>query len=381
MIYIWHFIKVTWMVQWRLFVLGSLIMEAQGAGGNEVGGIIAMSSFVVAPAAAIAIVASGWTIKFFPVIYRLRGRGMNPFVRIKPLPPSAYKYERLVDGQTVRVPQPVKGKLTRKQRKELQAYEELRATVEAAYNAPEAVAAREAAQEAYENQFVDKPTRSGLTTGFEPYALESVEISYAPYKRGEPGRGLDASAFSTTHVQLGQEGEVNFAKALQKAGLLERFGTVWSSSLPSLEHASIADEHYTGDIDVIVFTGSKIFLYDLKNYASGDVTYYTDAAQQRVYAVDNPTGKYLRGHYKMSKNMETALERYEKHNFFMNVRAEVVLMPTNYGEPTVDHNARWTGGVPVTTLSAVIRHLSTQSDFGPESKTYRAYAAAASLVR
>ncbi len=68
-----------------------------------------------------------------------------------------------------------------------------------------------------------------LNHKLKTYQLYQHELMF-----GEPGKGLNKSGFDVNLLYLGQEGEINFAKALQKKGLLEKLVTFWSVLIISI---------------------------------------------------------------------------------------------------------------------------------------------------
>ena len=63
---------------------------------------------------------------------------------------------------------------------------------------------------------ISRATHNGKMTGFEPQKLKNYKLYQHELMFGEPGKGLNKSGFDESAVNLGQEGEINFAKALQK---------------------------------------------------------------------------------------------------------------------------------------------------------------------
>ena len=118
---------------------------------------------------------------------------------------------------------------------------------------------------------IAKASNDGKLTGFEPQKLEKYSLNQFELMFGEPGKGLSASNFDNKMIQLGQEGELNFAKSLQKKNLLNRLVTFWS-----VHNLGIDDEKVPADVDCVIVSGNTIWLIDLKLYASGDVVYRSD---------------------------------------------------------------------------------------------------------
>ena len=205
------------------------------------------------------------------------------------------------------------------------------------------------------SNYIDKVSQQGLKTGFEPYAMEKVHLKTSPYMIGNPGGGLAQSNFGETEIRLGQQGEVNFAKALQKTGMINKFDTFWSTYLPKKEYFS-RDYEFEADVDCVIFTGSTIYLVDLKNYKGGDLTYRNQG--DYLTATDNKTGNAIRlTSGKMSYNMKLAKEKYTSAlRGRYRIEARVVIMPQNNGQPVVD-NLYWPGMIKAMTLTEFLNEL------------------------
>lgn len=241
---------------------------------------------------------------------------------------------------------------------------------------------------------IQSASSSGLMTGYEPKYLDNVPV---PHKsrflrmRGVPGSGLDAAInkMGENNVRSGQLGETNFAKALsitdfnltKKAtkvsdSLLGNVDSFWSVAMPSEHSATTPDSKFNTDIDCILVAGNNIILVDTKFYKSGDVTY--NSYGNSVYCIDNKTGSLIGSPYKMSKNMEMALDRFKKHFPTMRVTAEVVLIPTNSGSPMIN-NVVWPGNIKAINVMSA---LSNASELGKKGNgNQRVLSSIAMLVK
>lgn len=202
-------------------------------------------------------------------------------------------------------------------------------------------------------------TRNGRITGYEPRNLQSQPVPKAVTMYGVPGEGLHgASGMTQQNIGLGVQGEENFARALANTGDLQRFTSVWSVPVP--DQNSFTPGPYGTDIDCVLGTGSAIFLIDLKNYKSGDVRYH--ARGNQLYCEDVPTGKQVGAPKTMSRNMEMATNAMKAHFPKANIVPVVVFMPTDKGEGLID-DVSWPGGVLAMNLSDFLNVLANQQNF------------------
>lgn len=231
---------------------------------------------------------------------------------------------------------------------------------------------------------IDQATQLGVMTGFEPRTLASRPIAYTPKMYGNPGAGLASSGFSNSSISLGQAGEVNFAKALslqtarQGGSLLSSFETFWSVSMPSENEPWTPDSKFDTDIDSIILVGDTIYLVDLKNYSSGNVTYTTNG--NYLLTRDNNTGILVGGPKQMSRNMAMAVDRFSKHFPTMKIEARVVLMPTDKGEGNINH-VYWPGNIPAVTLRSFLAELSSKRVAAPTAKAQKVISIVPNLLK
>lgn len=207
---------------------------------------------------------------------------------------------------------------------------------------------------------LERATERGVISGYEPEALKSVQLPDLPLMHGSPGAGLSDSGFDKGAVRAGQTGEVNFAKALVKSGLIQRFATFWSIHMLSKD--TYGKEQ--SDVDCAIVTGHTIYLVDLKYYPGGNVAYRTKDGQQ-LYCYDVPTGQQIGQPKKMSKNMQMAVERFRsryKNYGSFGLQARVVLVPTNSGVGRID-GVKWPGGIPAVMLPDFLAELQAEPSF------------------
>lgn len=208
-------------------------------------------------------------------------------------------------------------------------------------------------------EFVSRASELGEVTGYEPEPLRRIQISRPRLMHGDPGSGLAGAGFGVGATQAGQVGEKNFAKALSKANLLERFATFWSLHM-------LAQDTYgrqESDIDCAIVSGQTIWLIDVKNYASGNV-YYRSCGQW-LQIIDAATGKQVGEPRKMSRNMEVGVKRFKSryHNYkTFGLQARVVFMPTPRGAGRVD-GVEWPGQIPARTLTDLLLELEGEPPF------------------
>lgn len=230
-----------------------------------------------------------------------------------------------------------------------------------------------------ERRFQEHATRPGLMTGFEPAELAGIDISAIrpEHMYGDPGAGLAGSGFDASAVKRGAEGELNFARALVKAGLLNRYATFWSVQMP--DSTLGASERFNTDIDCVVVTGTSIWLLDMKNYNQGAVTWKTEVDQDastgkqvsHLIAVDDVTGGLVGPRRKMSLNMRLATQlfadRFQATGVALPLKPAVVLMPRPEGLGTI-RDLRWAGDIPTVALPQLIGWLVSEPPFNPSHR-------------
>lgn len=216
----------------------------------------------------------------------------------------------------------------------------------------------------------NKSNEYGTMTGYEPKELERIDLIPSDFMRGQPGAGLSGSGFSKSNIQSGALGELNFAKTLQIENLLNRFASYWSVQYPDTYSAG-PDSRSRGDIDCVLISKKHVYLVDLKLYAQGDVTWKT--VDNKVVAVDNVTGEWVKEPRKMSKNMlyatERVQEKMDKLGIKLKVKPYVVMMPTDRGLGEVD-NVYWPGNVKCLTLIDFLNQLEKEKPLNPNSPEF-----------
>lgn len=216
----------------------------------------------------------------------------------------------------------------------------------------------------------NKSNEYGTMTGYEPKELERIDLIPSDFMRGQPGAGLSGSGFSKSNIQSGALGELNFAKTLQIENLLNRFASYWSVQYPDTYSAG-PDISSQGDIDCVLISKKHVYLVDLKLYAQGDVTWKT--VDNKVVAVDNVTGEWVKEPRKMSKNMlyatERVQEKMDKLGIKLKVKPYVVMMPTDRGLGEVD-NVYWPGNIKCLTLIDFLKQLKKEKPLNPNSPEF-----------
>jgi hypothetical protein len=221
--------------------------------------------------------------------------------------------------------------------------------------------------------WVEHASRPGRITGYEPAELVDVVIERPAHMYGDPGVGLSGAGFTAGAVKRGQEGEVNFAKALVKSGLLDRFATFWSVHMPDTTVGASAQ--FQTDIDCVIVTGRAVWLIDVKNYNQGDVTWGVETPdavnglqRPQLVAVDNVTGGYVGEPRPMSRNMQLATDRFRARfadsGISHAVNPAVVLMPRREGVGVVNH-VNWPDAIPAAALPDALGWLMAEPAFVP----------------
>lgn len=205
---------------------------------------------------------------------------------------------------------------------------------------------------------LDKASRPGRMTGLEPRHLKDISYNRPWFMWGNPGVGLASSSFSADAIAAGQAGEANFAKALAKEGLLDKYPSFWSVGLPGEDGTGFSD--WDTDVDCIIAANWRIFLIDIKNYKQGAVTYENYGDQ--LVCRDHETSRLVGAPRAMSRNMEMAYDRFSKRfaGTYFKVVPVVVMMPTGMGMGLID-NVRWPGNVEAIDLSSMIEVLKQDS--------------------
>lgn len=211
---------------------------------------------------------------------------------------------------------------------------------------------------------IERATGKGRQTGYEPRFLNKVNAPYSKKMFGVPGRGLtNASHMGSGNIQAGKTGEENFAKALmitdsqgnvnysKNNGILNNVNSYWSVSVPSDNNPNIPD-HLNTDVDCVIVFGRNIFLFDMKYYKSGDVTFQNH--NNELYTVDNATGKMVGKPKKMTRNMAMAYHRFKKHYPRYDVYAAVIAVPTNDGAGIID-GVLYPGNIPFLNVDEIIK--------------------------
>ncbi|MFK4790718.1 hypothetical protein [Microbacterium sp. ZW T5_56] len=214
----------------------------------------------------------------------------------------------------------------------------------------------------------DRATRPGALTGYEPKRLADVVLERPARMFGSPGAGLGGSGFDARSVKRGQDGEVNFAKGLQKDGLLARFASYWSVHVP--DAALGASIETQADVDCVLVSGSTVWLLDMKNYQQGDVVWrveeHSPSGSHLLSATDAVTGGYVGQPRPMSVNMSLATEafrsRLSRSGLRFDLRPVVVMMPQGDGLGTIE-DIVYPGGVPAVGLPTLLEWLSNEADY------------------
>lgn len=215
-------------------------------------------------------------------------------------------------------------------------------------------------------------TTPGDVTGYEPQILDKIVLERPALMHGDPGAGLSSSGFDVRRVARGQQGEVNFAKALQKEGIHESFASFWSVHMPDEEIG--ASETFTTDIDCIVVTGTTLWLLDMKNYRQGGVIWRVDDSDEKhtLAAIDRVTGGYVGDHKReMSRNMAMAAARFttrlKRVGLPIEIKSAVVMMPQADGLGTIE-DIFYPGNIPAVGLPVLLEWLRAEPAFDPSTE-------------
>ncbi|WP_146077941.1 hypothetical protein [Pseudoclavibacter sp. AY1F1] len=111
-----------------------------------------------------------------------------------------------------------------------------------------------------------------------------------------------------------------------------------------------------------------MLLLDLKYYASGDVTWFSPDGDY-LLCRDNPTGREIGSPRRMSRNMKMAHSRFKALFPDHDVRAYVVLIPTNAGLGEIARGTAWPGHVPLVGLPDILDVLRATPQSYAENAT------------
>jgi len=313
-----HFLKMSWMLTWRLLVFGAIFLGSQH---NDI------LLWVAIGTSAVLVFGFNKTLRTWPLIRLIAGG--KAF-----LPANSWgEASRPVRQAPNRTPRRGPGRPN--------------LGTPGGIQRPSIVG------------HVASATNNGRISGFEPKALESMAVPNSVSMTGAPGAGLHgAKGMSQTNIDLGVKGEENFAKALSLTGQLDRFKTVWSVPVPAQN--SFVPGPYGTDIDCVLFTDSAIFLVDLKNYKSGDVRYFSHG--EELFCEDGATHKQVGEVKVMTRNMEMATNAVRNYFPHYNIVPVVVFMPTDKGEGVLD-NVTWPGGITAMNLTEFLSVLANQQSF------------------
>jgi hypothetical protein len=158
---------------------------------------------------------------------------------------------------------------------------------------------------------------------------------------------------ATDSARVGVLGERRFAKALEQAGMLDRFTTFWSLHLPDTDGAGIIDAGLSKyDIDCVIQTQDEIWLIDVKLWTKATLLSEQSGA------------KPLMGH--ALQRVETMIRRWGfSHRF--RVRAYLVLMPADgiveMGSAIRDLDLGLDERVEILQLAELLRRLTSSRPY------------------
>lgn len=349
-----HAIKMTWMAFWRM----ALFLPLFGVSSKA----IIYLTFCAAVFSSLLAIKFNRAVKIFPLARLISLR--SPFMKIE----SNTPVRKVADNTTVRGPVNNRSSNVSTVKREPQFFNPVINSNGYYYgelNFPEGV--------------LSAATSNGRKTNFEPSTFAEFDPKKISTENhtGEPGQSLkSADELNKEQVDLGIKGERNFYNALERCGLTNKFKYAWSVPMPDYE----IEDLYTGlvqhktlktDIDCIIFTDDTMFLVDLKQYKSGNVTYFS-TADETLYCVDNVTGQLVGEPKSMSGNMKVARTIMSKHFPHIKVQPVVVLMPTDKGEGTIGL-ATWNGNIPIMNLSDFLGVLFSKKATLKDSDTDKAF--------
>ncbi|MDQ4214048.1 nuclease-related domain-containing protein [Microbacterium capsulatum] len=125
--------------------------------------------------------------------------------------------------------------------------------------------------------------------------------------------------------RVGQLGERYFSRGIKKSGL-DKFQVFYSLSIPDVPNRP----HLGGDIDCVLVNGNRVVLIDVKRWAGSRFWSFPLLGEVRPM---KGLGWYRpNGDWKLSRNMEAAMERIRFKLPGADVSAIVVFVPTQDGD-------------------------------------------------
>lgn len=211
---------------------------------------------------------------------------------------------------------------------------------------------------------VDRVAKSSLKCSIPGWKFKELAVTSSPLVHGTPGSGLNTSSFGSDRIAAGQKGETNFAKALSAtthkgSPLISLFDSYWSVAMPEKDKFA-PDPKLNTDIDCILIFGKTVMLIDLKLYKSGNVTF--ESFEDKLYTVDNATGKIFGEPHRLSQNMAIAKERFNSLSRGAKVESYVVLMPTENGQGTIGKTAGWPDHIRAVTMDEMLSIIKRKFD-------------------
>jgi len=316
-------IKMSWMFFWRLYLVSIVISAGR------------LNDLVLPVAVILAVV----------MVFAL-----NKTVLVWPIARMVFRGTWLIPADQTYEPSESRDARTRR-------ISEARKNAEAAATREAKRSVRPDSERPVYAERVYTATSNGKITGFEPRNLASTPVPTGPFMHGKPGGSINEE-IKNDPDSVGALGDENFAKALQKTHLLNRFFTVWSKPTPDLRTGF--GNAYGWTTDCVLATETTLYVIDLKFYKSGNVRYHT--FNNLLYCEDIPTGKEVGGAKYMTQGIQKAAEAVKRHHPEANVVPIVVFMPTDKGEAVLD-DVYWPGNIPAVNLTDFLKSLENQGDF------------------
>lgn len=204
-------------------------------------------------------------------------------------------------------------------------------------------------------------TQAPIDPNFFRYEAKywTFKLRYNHNIHGKPGSGLSSSNFDQTRVHAGQQGERELAQMMAYLRIPSKeVQTFWSMRIP--------DTSLNTDVDAVIAFNQHIILVDAKEYAAGSTLQYqqnTDEAyDNKIKVVDTTTGEIVKT-YQFTRNMEIALEQYQRMFSDCTVEGVVLLCPTRKGIAGIRGNILvCKGSIPVTSSWPYLQDLKQYLD-------------------
>lgn len=138
---------------------------------------------------------------------------------------------------------------------------------------------------------------------------------------------------------IGAQGEKYYGNVLDRAGISSQYEVHSSLNIPNVSNSKSS---YSSDVDFAVANGNTLILIDVKKWSAGKM-YWSFMG----FPFKGMSPMLKDGKWRLSQNMVTAVERYQRNLPGINIEAMVVFVPTtrNGAMPTSVGLLFWPGKI------------------------------------